>query len=262
MSFYDWIYSEYPSNSSLEINSRYGILHILTIILCIGICVGISFLRKKNEKTKRTVLFIIAGLILFFELARRIINISRGVDGLNSWLYLLLPRPWCAIACWCFMASTLVNKRFFYNFVSMISLLCALVFLVHPNVGFDGRAILFENIYSIFTHVLLFIGAVSIITLGFADFSYIGKEKTLKSSALWELLCLAIMYAYAFFEAFALKIEIDPLMFRQGNDVQDVLGVSYGLYLVIYILFLALYFNAFYLINTFVKRRINKVKIN
>ena len=133
---------------------------------------------------------------------------------------------------------------------------------MHPNVGFDGRAILFENIYSIFTHVLLFIGAVSIITLGFADFSYIGKEKTLKSSALWELLCLAVMYAYAFFEAFALKIETDPLMFRQGNDVQDVLGVSYGLYLVIYILFLALYFNAFYLINAFVKRRINKVKIN
>lgn len=264
MSFYDWIYSNYaPNAQTVEINTRYGLLHILSVALAILACVGISFLRKRDERTRKTVIYAVAGAILLLELARRIINFTRGGIYFQLALYMLLPRPWCAIACWCFIACVFVNKKFFYNFTTMIALVCTTVFIVHPNVGFDGQMLLFENIYSICTHLFLFVGAISLITLGFTDFTYVREPKCIKKSAIWELVCLATMYAYAFFEALALKIEKDPLMFMRDNDVQKVLSTSYGAYLVIYVLFLAFYFNAFYLVTMLVRylraRKTNKL---
>ena len=50
-----------------------------------------------------------------------------------------------------------------------------------------------------------------------------------------------------------------------GNDVMDIFGISYGAYLAIYIIFMLVYINAFYLIgdrkNVF-KRRVKNVNKN
>ena len=116
---------------------------------------------------------VLAALILTFEITRRVVNfIKADYFDFNSVMYLLLPRPWCAISCWALMLSTIINKKFFYNFTSITSLLCALVFFAYPGVGFNNEYILFENLYSIATHSLVLVMSILLITLRFTKFEY------------------------------------------------------------------------------------------
>lgn len=240
MTLHDWIYSEYPANAA--INGRYGPLHIGVMLLCVGLILIIACLRNKSDKVRYRTLLILAASIAVLEIARRVINLSRGVDSLSGLAYILLPRPWCAISCWVTMAAVATRKKLLYNFSAMISLLCALVFFAYPSVGFNHRVILFENFYSIATHSLLLITSVSMMTLGFTDFRY-EKQQIKKTAAM-----LACVYGYAAAEIL-LKIEPDPLYFMPGNEVQAFLGVGYGPFLVIYVVFLAFYFSVFYLVQ-------------
>lgn len=240
MTFKDWIYSSYPNPA---INGQWGFLHIITLVLCVVLIVAIALIfRNKSEKAKKIVLWVLVGFILLFELSRRIINFSRGDDlNLNTFLYRLLPRPWCAIACWTLIVSAIVNKKWLYNFASYSALLCALIFFAYPGVGFNNEYILFENLYSIATHSLLLITSISLITLRFTKFEY---------KTIWkDLLCLLVVLIYTFIEIYVLKIESDPMYFMPNNDVQEILGLNYGLFLVIYIVFMAIYINLFYLID-------------
>ena len=78
MSFYDWIYSNYPPDSA--INGRWGTLHILTLVACFLIILAIAFIfNNKSEKAKQNVILVLAGLILLFELFP-----SSGKDILNT----------------------------------------------------------------------------------------------------------------------------------------------------------------------------------
>jgi hypothetical protein len=258
ISLHDWIYSNYPPNSG--INGRYGVVHIGVILLCIALVVAIACLHKKSERTKITVYRTLAFFILLFEISRRVINFTRGGDiSMDTALYYLMPRPWCAISCWLTIAASLVNKKALYNYSTICSLLCALVFFAYPVVGFHHKVYLFENVYSVGTHALLLVTSLSAITLGLSDFRYV---RTKNSGAWWELLLLVLTFAYAFFEVFALQIEPDPMYFLANNDVQKVLGVTYPLYLVIYAAFLVLYFNAFYIVQYLVQRKRKTPAIN
>lgn len=240
MTFKDWIYSSYPNPA---INGQWGLLHIITLILCVVLIVAIALIfRNKSEKAKKIVLWVLVGFILLFELSRRIINFSKATDlTLNSTLYLLLPRPWCAIACWTLIFAAIVNKKWLYNFASYSALLCALIFFAYPSVGFNNKYILFENLYSIATHSLLLVTSISLITLRFTKFEY---------KTIWkDLLCLLVVLIYTFIEIYVLKIESDPMYFMPNNEVQEILGVSFPIYLVIYIAFMMVYINLFYLID-------------
>lgn len=252
MSFKEWITSSYPNPG---IDGRWGWLHITVLILCVAIIVALALIfRNKSEKTRRIVILVLAGLILLFELTRRIVNLCVASEyTLNSVLYILLPRPWCAISCWCVIISAIFNKRFLYNVTSYTSLLCALVFFAYPSVGFNNKFILFENLYSIATHSLILISSITFITLRFTKFEF---------KTIWkEAICLAVIFLYAVLEIYVLKIESDPLYFMPGNDIVELFGLSYGAYLAIYIVFLIVYISIFYLIddrkNVFRKR--NKI---
>lgn len=251
MTFHDWIYSNYPADAAID--GRYGALHIGVMIACVAMIILIAFLRRRDEKIKQGVLTALAVAIAVLEIARRVINLCRGLPTeWDSWAYLLIPRPWCAISCWLTMYTVLFGKKtWLYNFSAMNSLLCALVFFAYPSVGFNQRVILFENVYSIATHSLLLISAISMITLGFADFR-------LKASEIFSCAgLLAGVFLYATAEIL-LGIERDPLYFMPGNDVQAFLGVNYPAFLVIYVGFLAVYFSAFYLVRHLVTGRKKK----
>ncbi len=259
MTFKDWLFSNYPPNSG--IGGQWGALHIVTLVVCVLAIVAIAFLfRGKTEKTRYRVLLVMAIAIAVFELSRRIINISRGgCTDLTSALRTLLPRPWCAISCWLVMIAVFTKKKFLYNFTAITALLNALVFFAYPSVGFNNKYILFENVYSIVTHSLLLVSAVSMITLKFTDFRY-KRGDGWQNSALLELITLAIVVAYAFLEIFVLKIEADPLYFRDGNEAQGVLGLAYPIYLVVYILFLTVWLNAFYVVTGWIEKKKTKDK--
>lgn len=239
MTFKDWLFSNRKVDDS--INGAWGTLHIVTLVACVLLIVALAFLfRKKDEKSRRIVMFTIATIIFIFEISRRVINFAKHDNiTFDDALYFLLPRPWCAISCWVMMASVIVNKKFFYNYASVTSLLCAIIFFAYPMAGFTNETLLYENTYSIVTHVCLLVGSITMITLRLTDFQYKGAWK--------ELICLAVTYVYATIEIVA-GIESDPLYFMPGNDAQDILGMNnaYWLYLILYIVFIAVYCSAFY----------------
>ena len=256
MSVADWFFTRYPGASHVK---PWGLGEILTLILCIAIIVTLAILfKKKDDKTKRIVLWVLVGLIIFFEVVRRIANLISNTNyTFNSYLHILLPRPWCAIACWTLIVCVISKKKCIYNFASITALLCAIIFFAYPGVGFKSPYFLFDDLYSVATHSLLLITSISLMTLGFTDFNY--KE-------FWKVgVCYAVIFVYSILEIYVLKIEHDPMYFMPNNDVQDILSISYGLYLTIYIIFTLFYFNLFPLIqwlkiNRPITRWLNKRK--
>ena len=256
MSFIDWLFSNRPEGLELK-NEPWGLLHIIVLLLVIGLTIFISiYFKDKEEKKKRLVLFIIAMIVLFFEISRRIINFTKGTfileDGSIDYqgiIHTLIPRPWCAISCWVLIASVFVNKKYFYNFASITMLLNAVIFFAYPGAGFKNH-IAFEEVYSIVTHSMLLIGSISMITLKFTDFRYQrGKE-----IFVLEIIALLFVYAYGCLEII-FNIEADPLYFMPGNDIESILGLPYIVYLILYIVFVfGIWFNSFYLIPVFVRK--------
>jgi hypothetical protein len=245
ITLYDWFYSNYPPTRA-AVNGRFGMVHIGVALLCITLILLIATQRHKGEGRRMVIIRTLAFCVLLFEVTRRVITFSRGGDlTTHDVLYMLLPRPWCAISCWLIIASTWIEKKALYNIAASCSLLCALVFFAYPMVGFNHAVYLFEDVYSITTHALLLVTSVSMMTLGVTDYRY---ERENGGRARHEFEILACVFAYAFLEIYVLKIERDPLYFLPGNDVQTVFGLSYPLYLVVYISFIIIYFNAFYLI--------------
>ena len=240
MKFIDWLYSSYPNP---HVDGQFGLLHIITLVLCVALIVSSTLLlRNRSEKAKRITLFILVAIIFLFGLARRIINLCKTTDyEIKNILRILLPRPGCAISCWLVILATIINKKFFYNFASIVGIICGIIFFCYPGAGFNNQFILFENLYSIVTHSLFLVVSICFITFKFTDFRY---------KTIWkELICLAVLITYAFLEMKVLKIESDPFYFMPNNDIQDIVGFAYELFLPLYLIFIILYFNVFYLIN-------------
>ncbi len=249
MSFKDWLFTNYPGATKVQ---PWGIMHILTLVGCIALIVVLALIfRKKDDRARRIVLWVLVGLILLFEIARRCINFAKMSDyNFTSIMHLLLPRPWCAISCWALIISAIVNKKSFYNFACISSLLCAIIFFAYPGVGFKSPYLGFDDLYSIATHCLLLITSISLITLKFTDFKF--KD-------FWKVAVLyGLTLAYSFLEIYVLKIENDPMYFMPGNDVQEIIGLNNQLYIIVYIAFTFIYFNLFPLIQWLNERKKNK----
>ena len=149
MTFKTWILSDYTNNP--EVKGAWGIAHILVLVSCALLCVGLAFFRLAKPKARRIVSITLASLILFFELARRIINLYKMqstdfgtmAELTDHLLWVLLPRPWCAISCWLTIASVVVNKKTLYNTAAMCSLLCAIIFFSYPRSGIHKQVLSF-----------------------------------------------------------------------------------------------------------------------
>ena len=213
MSFLEWLYSSYPNP---HIEGQWGWLHITVLVLCALFIILTSILLKnKNEKTKRIILIVLASIILFFGITRRVVNFIKTTDySTNNVFRILLPRPGCAISCFLVILATIINKKFFYNFASITGILCGIIFFAYPGVGFNGTFVLFEDLYSIVTHALFFVMSICFITYKFTDFKYRNFWK--------ELICFAVLIIYTFLEIYVLKTESDPFYFMPNNDVQEI----------------------------------------
>jgi hypothetical protein len=240
MSLKEWLFSTYPSP---HIEGQWGLLHIIVLVCSIIFIVASTLiLKSKNQKAKRIVLFILVSIIFAFGVTRRVINFAKATEfTTNSVLRTLLPRPGCAISCWLVILATIINKKSFYNFASIIGILCGIIFFAYPGAGFNNTVILFEDLYSIATHTLFFISSICFITYGFTNFRY--KE-------CWkEGIYFFILFVYVMLEIYVLKTESDPFYFMPNNEVQEIIPIDYSLYLPIYIIFMIVYVNLFYLIH-------------
>ena len=164
MTFKRWVFSLRPANDGYS--GQWQLPHILTLCSSIVVMIALSLLfRKKNERTKVTVIRVLAGIVLFLEISRRIINYFKGeMFDLNSTLTHLLPRPWCAISCWLLIFSAIFNRKTLWNFTAINALVCSIIFFAYPSTGFNHKHLLFENYYSIITHALLIVSAIVILT--------------------------------------------------------------------------------------------------
>lgn len=253
MSFQDWLFGQIDNP---WIPKQWGFLHILTMLISIALIIAFYFIVKKaknKDKVRNIIIYTLGGLILFFEVASRIVYFIKryhlqtpDMTGLNA-LWIILPKPWCAISCWALIACMFVKKKFFYNYASLSALLCSFIFFCYPGVGFNNKYILWDNLYSITTHALLLTMSITLITLKFTEFKY--KE-------FYKLaICFIATFAYALLEIYVLKtngvsIQSDPMYFMPGGDIQQgILNISWGLYITLYILLMIIYINAFYIIN-------------
>jgi len=241
MTFHDWLFSNYPNP---DVNGVWGWRHIVTFIVCIAVIIALTFIFKdKSKKSKEILLACLTSIILVFGIIRRVVRLIEAGGNLtfHQFLGIMLPRPWCAIACWMIVIAMLFRKQFLYNIASMYALVGAGAFFALPGVGFNNEYMLFENIYSIVTHCCSLVIPILMITLNFTKFEY---------RSIWkEGIVLASIFIYAIFEMLVLQISSDPMYFANGNDIQEVLGLPFYIYLPFYILALAVYFNVFYIIG-------------
>ncbi len=264
-----------------HVDNQWGALHITVLLICIAACVATYFLRKQGRTLRVTVIRVLAGCLLAFEITRRVVGlIQMSLGGADmslfallkndSFWYHILPRPWCAISVWLVIIAAIVNKRLTYNIASMNAIICVIIFFAYPSAGFNNELMQFENIYSISTHALLFIAGISMITMGLTEFKY--TRTKWYNSGIWELLAVLLVFGYGLLQVFVLKIQTnaDPLYFMPTgalgyypeNEVQAILGFSNTLYLVLYIAFLSFYFNLFFLIQLAVdKVRAKKAEV-
>lgn len=248
MTFSQWLFGgiENPYKAG-----QWGILHIATLIACVALILLFYFLVKyarDPERTRKAIVLSLAGAIAFFEITIRFVYCVKlyhlhlpEMAGVTP-LWILLPKPWCAISCWALIASVFVKKAFFYNYASLSALLCSFIFFIYPGVGYNNEYLLFENWYSILTHALLLTTSITMMVLKYTDFRY---------RDFWKVgICFVLTFAYAFFEIFVLKIQTDPMYFMPDGDIQaDILRMPYGLYLFLYIMVFLLYVNAAYMIH-------------
>ncbi|MBQ4558164.1 MAG: YwaF family protein [Clostridia bacterium] len=241
-----WLYSSWDNPSK---KGQWGLLHILTIVAVVAIIVALAFIfRKRSQKARNIVIYVLAGLIFTLEMTRRIVNFTRGDNvTLDDWLWDILPRPWCAISCWLMILSPFIRKRFWYTFTSISGLICALIFFAYPEAGFNNVYIEFENFYSIASHALILISAITLITLKYTETN---PKHIWKSFVFW-----GVVIVYAMIESFVLKVEDDPLYMLPGNDAMEIIGVGYGVYLVLWILFISIIITSYYMIPYWVNKR-------
>ena len=248
MTFSEWLFGgiENPFKAG-----QWGPLHISVMLSCVALILLFNFIVKRAqdpERAKNRIVYTLVGAIAFFEITIRFVYTVKlywlhqpEMEGLTA-LWIILPKPWCAVSCWALMASVFVKKTFFYNFSSLSALLCSLVFFVYPGVGFNNVHLIFTNWYSILTHALLLTTSITLITLRFTAFKY--KE-------LWKVaLCFALVFVYALIEIFVLKVEADPMYFMPNGDIQaDILRIDYGLYLFAYIALIVIYINTAHMLG-------------
>lgn len=258
-------------------DNRWGGLHIAVLLICIALCVATYFLKNRDRRLRVWIIRGVAIALLAFELTRRVIGlIQMNVGSMSfgeimasdSFWYHILPRPWCAISVWLIILAAVIDRDFFYNIASMNAIICVIIFFAYPTAGFNNEFMQFENVYSITTHALLLVGSVSMITMGLTDFKY--TRTKWYNSALRELVAIVCVLGYALLQVFVLKIQhnADPMYFMptgsmEGyvNEVQAIVGLSGPLYVLLYSLFLAFYFNLFFLIQMAVdKKRAKKLK--
>ena len=113
MTFSQWLFGNIENP---VINGRWGLWHILTLVLCAACIVGFYYIVKRSaepRKAKAGILYTLAGLIAFFEVMIRFVYFMKlyyfrhpSMAGTGT-LWIMIPKPWC----WATWSSTKAATR-------------------------------------------------------------------------------------------------------------------------------------------------------
>ena len=144
MSLKEWFF-ETGEFSNPYYAGQWKTLHIITLIVSIMLIVLFYHLvkyAKDKEKTKDIIIKSLVYTILFFEVAIRVVYFIRryyfnvlDMQGLDA-VWILLPKPWCAVSCFVLILSIFIKKKFFYNYAALSALLTSFIYsLLNPVPG-------------------------------------------------------------------------------------------------------------------------------
>ena len=249
MSFKDfWTNQNNPSLP--ESDYLYGTRHIITLCLAAVLCVLLTLLFfRRSQKTKRILMYVLGGIFVFFEITSRVVNlIIADSYTVESVVKILLPMHMCSVMVWVLIIAIFTKSQFLTNFAVIGGLLATLAFLIKPAVGLNRVYMSFTCIYSTFTHMLGFVTAILLITLGFAKFEF---------KKIWQpILCFAIMFGYGALVDFVIFKGADYMYLRN-----DPLGLNLPIpYHIVYAGILLAYIFMFYFISWIVAKCKGKKK--
>jgi uncharacterized membrane protein YwaF len=184
------------------------------------------------------VLYVLGSVLLFFEIASRIVNFFITPDlNFEKIMKILLPMEMCSVMVWMFIIAIFAKKQLLYNFCTIGGLLATLAFLLFPAVGLNRTYMAFTCIYSVVSHMVGFVCAILLMTLGFTKF---------EMKKIWQVyLCFVIMFAWG--------VLLDLVIFPGSNYMYVLedpleLGLKFP-YQILYLAIIIVYIFAFYLIS-------------
>lgn len=250
MTFIDfWTNENNPSlpQSEYLYNGRHIFVLVLTLILCVVLSI---IFYNKNDRVKQILLYVFGIIFLFFEISSRVVNlIIENNYTLETVVKILLPMHICSVMVWVIIFAIFTRNQILINFASIGGLLATIAFLLYPAVGLNKVYMSFTCLYSTISHMLGFVCAIILMTLGFVKFEFKG---------IWiPYVCFAIMFSYGAL----LNFVIFP-----GSDymymVNDPLGLNLPFpYQILYGAILIVYIASFYLVYWIIQKIKNKNKI-
>ncbi len=217
----------------------YGTNHIIVLVVTVIACIALTLLfYKRSQKTKRILFCTIGGIMLFLELASRIVNLII----LDEWTFAtvaekILPMYICSVMVWVFIFAIFTKNQLLIDFGVIGGLLATLAFLLFPATGLNKANMTFTCLYSIISHMLGFICAINLITL---------KQVKFDMKKIWQMyICFAVMFLWGVLLTFVIFPGSDYMFL-----VKDPLELSLGFpYQILYGILLAVYIFAFYFVS-------------
>ena len=243
MSFRDW-WTDNNNPSLPKSEYLYGTRHIVVLCLTLLACVVFTLIfYKKSERTKWILFRVFACILLFFEIASRVVNLITAESlTAESVTKILLPMHICSVMVWVFIVAIFSKSKPLLNFGVIGGLLATLAYLLYPAVGLNKVYISFSCLYSTFSHCLGFVTVILIMTLGLSEFKF---------KKIWQpFLCFAVMFAWGALLNWVIFPGADYMYMR--NDPLE-LSLPFP-YQILYIILIAVYITSFYLVSWLIKK--------
>lgn len=244
MSFRDFWTNQ--NNPKLDKNVYlYGTRHIIVLALVVVLSIALSLIfRKKSEKAKNILFYILGGLFLFFEIASRVVNlIIANSYTLESVAKIILPMHICSVMVWVFIFAIFTKKQFLINYSVIGGILATTAFLAYPAVGLNRVYMSFTCIYSTFSHMLGFICCILLMTLGKANFHFKDIWKT--------FLCFTVMFTWGALLNFIIFPGSD-YMYMINDPLELTLPIPYQ---IVYVALIIVYILIYYISYTLSHRK-------
>ena len=248
MSFHDfWTNENNPSLPKEEY--LYNTRHILVLVAAAVGCIALSLLFfRRSERAKRILMIILVSILLFFEIASRVVNMIITTD--YSWqniMKIIVPMHMCSVMVWVLIVSVFTKKQFLYNFAAVGGFLATIAFLLYPAVGLNRVYMSFTCLYSTISHTIGFVCAVLLMSLGFAKFEW---------RKIWQMfLCFGIMFGWGALLDFVI-FPGEDYMYLRNDPLELGLSVPYQLvYAGILVGYILLFYVGYWIVQKIKNRK-------
>lgn len=174
--FMSWLFS--LLDKQMEKPELFGVFHILSLFVMVGIIVFFVFLFKKNqEKRLKIVLIIFASTFIFLEI------LKQSLFTYQAWQYqwYAFPFQFCSVPIYLLPLVLIVKnikiKVALYNFLSFYVILAGLAVMIYPGDVFTSDIVI--NFQTMIHHMSMVLIGVAIALAGKNNFSWRGFLESL-----------------------------------------------------------------------------------